>query len=93
MTKRSLAMTLGMVAVLTLAISGCGRKGALDPAPDQDPAYPRPYPAEETHGAPDQSQPPRYETTGTATRSQDGPYRAYSNYPRPKQSTYPYSSK
>jgi len=87
MTKRSMPfLACGFVAI-TLALSGCGRKGALEAAPDQDPNYPRQYPAplevEERDGG--------QGVYGTGqTTNPGGPYRTYSNYPRPKQSSYPY---
>jgi len=87
MTKRSIAfLACGFVA-LTLALSGCGRKGALEAAPDKDPAYPRQYPAPTTVTAGDSGQ---VVNDAERTDNADRPYRTYSNYPRPKQSSYPY---
>ncbi|MCW8861784.1 MAG: lipoprotein [Rhodospirillales bacterium] len=44
MTKRFLMMA-AIAVMLTTAITGCGRKGALESPPDVDPKYPRTYPA------------------------------------------------
>jgi len=82
MMKRSTTfMACGLVAI-TLALAGCGRKGALEGAPDKDPAYPREYPA------PEKIEAPEGQTSYDTPQRQGGPYRAYSNYPRPKQSSY-----
>ena len=32
--------------LLALALAGCGKKGALQPPPDEPNTYPRPYPSE-----------------------------------------------
>lgn len=90
MTKRPTALLACTLVATILVLSGCGRKGALEASPDQNPAYPRPYPAIEKHGEPDRTQPPKYGTS-SSSQSANQPGTAYSNYPRPKQSTYPAS--
>jgi putative lipoprotein len=35
-----------VVLFLTLALAGCGRRGAPTPPPDEPSTYPRPYPNE-----------------------------------------------
>lgn len=46
----------GSIAVLLVALAGCGKVGAVQPPPDADPDYPRQYPPPDSV-VPQQTQP------------------------------------